>query len=270
MDHLPTQVCLQKVVFLTYSWVINDKMDTILPIASSTWTFSTLNMDKIGLIVLQKRNQQNHSTENIQQKNTDCNSSYKALPRIMPAPGTLLWKWNLVILVKTVEDPTKNNNPYEEIRYQKSIQQNRFSRKTYNKKKHATEKHTAKKHSTKKHASENHSVKKHASENHSAKKHTAEKVQDQENIQQKIMQQKSMQQKTAEDHLPEKHMYSQTVIYQKTYCRKAFTRKTYSQRVIYQKKHSVEKHSPEKHTAEKHSQEKPVFYITYPALGSTP
>ena len=57
LEHLPTQVCLQKVVLLTYSWVINDKMDTILPIASSTWTFSTLNMDKIGLIVLQKRNQ---------------------------------------------------------------------------------------------------------------------------------------------------------------------------------------------------------------------
>ena len=88
-DHLPTQVCLQKTVFLTYSWVITDKMDTILPIASSTWTFSALNMDKIGLIVLQKRNQQKTIPQRAySRKNIYLIFSYKTLPQIIPSNNT--------------------------------------------------------------------------------------------------------------------------------------------------------------------------------------
>ena len=47
-----------------------------------------------------KKSAENHSTESIQQKNINRNSSYKALPPlflIMPKPGTLLCRWNLII-----------------------------------------------------------------------------------------------------------------------------------------------------------------------------
>jgi hypothetical protein len=43
-------------------------MDTILPIASSTWTFSTLNMDKMFDCATKKKSEENHSTEHTAEK----------------------------------------------------------------------------------------------------------------------------------------------------------------------------------------------------------